>query len=231
MSDVIMALSEVMRAEINSLNVIANNTANINTVGYRSERAVLNGEKFIKQISGNSEELLARSVELKNGSLSITTRPTDLAIQGNGWFVINTKDGKAITRNGHFTINNDNMLVTKEGHFVQSSKGDIEISSRDFRVLSDGSIMEGGGVSDALMIVAVDTKNLDSLGNGLYRLGTADVVDSKAVLVQGALENSNVDTANDMVRLMEATRHVETLQRAMSAYDQLLNTGINQLGK
>lgn len=233
MSDLIMSLSEVMRAELDSLNSIAHNTSNSTTIGYRSQRTVLDGTAFAERLKGDDNSpLLKQRLSTTNGALKITGQLTDMALRGNGWFKVRTENGFAITRNGNFKVSEHGLLVTQEGHIVQTDQGDFVVPEQPWTMAANGSVIVQGAVFAHLSIVEVPTMDdVKALGNQLYHPERMDVANSNNIVVQGALEGANVDMAGDMVRLMEATRHIETLQRSMSAYDQLLNTGINQLGK
>lgn len=233
MSDLIMSLSEVMRAELDSLNSIAHNTSNSTTVGYRSQRTALDGSAFAERLKGNDDSmLLKQKLSSANGSLKITGKTTDMAIRGNGWFKVRTESGFAITRNGSFTVSDQGFLVTQDGHIVQTDQGDFTVPEQPWTMAANGSVIVQGAVLTQLAIVEVPAMHeVKALGKHLYGAERLEMANANNVVVQGALEGANVDTAGDMVRLMEATRHIETLQRSMSAYDQLLNTGINQLGK
>ena len=233
MSDLIMSLSEVMRAELDSLNSIAHNTSNSTTVGYRSQRTVLDGTAFAERLNGNSDaSLLKQRLSSANGALNITGQATDMAVRGSGWFKVRTETGFAITRNGNFKVSEQGFLVTQEGHIVQTDQGDFLVPTQRWTLAANGNVIVEGAVFAQLAIVeAPATEEVQALGKHLYRAARLEMANANNVVVQGALEGANVDMAGDMVRLMEATRHIETLQRSMSAYDQLLNTGINQLGK
>lgn len=231
MSDLIMQLSDVMQAEVRSLDHVAHNAANLATPGFRSERAVLSND-FLSRVKSAEPVTAQQSVSLKDGSVSISNVATDLALRGNGWFVVEGGTGPMLTRDGRFQLSADGTLVTRNGYPVLGEDGAISGLDSTMRVSADGSITLNGAVVAKLKLVTpANPAALHAIGEGLYRHDGKFAPATGAVVVQGAYENSNVDTAADMMLLMRTTRHIETLQRSMSAYDQLLNTGINQLGK
>ena len=247
MSDFVVTMSEIMRTQIQSLDTIAHNSSNINTPGYKSQRTVLSGTNFNQLITGDGavERGIAEGtrgqlntetkVNLVSGNLDVTQNPLDIAVMGDGWFAIE-RDGKlALTRNGRFQINGDGQLTTQGGFVVQGVNGPIEVVNNDFDVQKNGEILKEGEYLNAFKIYQVsESANLLSLGGGLYAFSdkpeTLEQIEN-ANVIQGAIETSNVDSAADMVRLMETTRHVESLQRAIISYDGMMDTAISELGK
>lgn len=231
MSELIMQLSEVMRAEVKSLDQLANNAANLSTPGFRSERTAL-GTDFLRAVAAGQQARAETRVTTKEGALQVTGQTTDLAIRGDGWFVVETADGPALTRNGRFRLTAEGELVDRMGARVLTESGAATGLKSAFSVSADGSIRQNDDVVGKLQLVTItDFSRLQAIGDGRYRYLGELIASKGAAVVQGAFESSNVDTAADMLQLMRTTRHIETLQRSMSAYDQVLNTGINQLGK
>ena len=236
MSELIMQLSEVMRAEVKSLDQVAHNAANLATPGFRSERSVLTGD-FLSQVTANSHasntSLKAQpGISLKDGPLQVTGNQSELALRGTGWFVVASPDGPKLTRDGRFHLDAEGSLVDRRGYSVLTDTGSVSGLDKSFHVSADGTISTNGNAVAKLRIVSTsDMSALRSLGDGLYHYAGDVVAANNAAVIQGAYEASNVDTAADMMLLMRTTRHIETLQRSMSAYDQMLSTGINQLGK
>jgi flagellar basal body rod protein FlgG len=231
MSDLILQLSEVMRAEVKSLDLAAHNAANLATPGYRSERTVLDGGGFLNQLT-QSSPMLRAAISQQDGPLQITGASTDLAIRGAGWFALETPDGILLTRDGRFHLDSNGSLVGHHGYAVLAEQGVTFGLAPDFSVSADGSLTSHGQQTSKLRLVqARDGSQLIARGDGLYMYKGELSGSAQAAVIQGAYEMSNVDTAADMLHLMRTTRHIETLQRSISAYDQMLSTGINQLGK
>ncbi len=234
MTELIENLSKIMQSEVKALSYTAQNGANVNTVGYKASRIALTDPaiKTESNIPVDTVEIKT-GYDLAQGTLKTTGNRTDFALTSPGWFGIETPDGVRLTRRGDFQINSEGNLVDFQGYPVMSTDGIISgLEGNDITIQEDGEIFSAGQPVGVIRIFAsVDSKSLKALGNGYFETTTAlnDAVSPS--LIQGALEMSNVDMSADMVRLMETTRHIETLQRAMSSYDQLLNIGINQIGK
>lgn len=230
MSDFIVGLSQIMRTEVNSLNAVAQNSANLNTLGYKSVRSTAS-ENIFSSVINNTLPNVTTKVRTTNGQINFTEQPLDFAIAGDGWFGVLQNDQLKLTRNGRFHLNQDRVLVTQNGDPVLGVNGLITLPSESVAVGSDGEIIPSTGEPIQLAIYNTKDTEVSSEGNGLYSSFEAVLTDKSVKIIQGAVEESNVDSAADMVQLMESTRHIESIQRAINTYNELLNTGINQLGK
>lgn len=221
MSETLQAISRALSADVQTLATISNNVANMNTPGFRSMRA----------IPGFGEQLQLRTLpERGDGALQQTGRSLDLALRGSGFFVVMRADAPLLTRAGEFRIDGDGHLVTGAGDRVVGLSGAIALPEGEVRVDRQGQIWSGDRPLDRLQMVDVgDASRLRPLGGGAYAYDGALVAWEGSVM-QGAIERSNVDPAEQTVRLMETTRHAESLQRAISIYDQAMGTGISGLG-
>lgn len=249
MSDLMIGLADVMRAEIKALDTIANNAANINTPGYRAEYAAVVYKNFMSQINNvsstqignglptdNANDLtlsMTRNIQRNDGAVKTTGVASHVAIRGDAWFVVE-KDGiNYLTRNGKFEVDSQGQLKTSSGALVMGEAGPINGLQAGFNITSDGRIKQSQGQIQKLQIATTSSDiSLTSSDDALYQVASYDVAEPDSfALMSGVYEISNGDTATDMVRLMQTTRHIETIQRSIAAYDQLMNVGINQLGK
>jgi len=212
------------------LNSISNNLANLNTVGYKKDfnvfksvyekeiRSYQNAQGKGKPIGNIYSSVVLDDVipNLEQGSLIHTNGTLDFAIEGNGFFKIERNGNYFYTRNGEFTINPEGNLVTKSGDYVLDSQNNpIFINPDNFFVDEEGNI---SGTNVRLNIVNIE--NLDKYGETFFtgeEVGQADNFQLK----QGYLEGSNVDALNEMVKMIEANRKFDILQKAVSAGDSL----------
>jgi len=205
------------------LDVIANNLANMTTVGFKAER-MLFSEYLVK--SGQSDQVsfvldkgTARNLE--DGRLAATDNPLDLAIEGRGYFVIDTPDGPRYSRSGHFRLNADSELVDGDGRKVRTKEGQalrIGPQDSDFRINADGSVVAARGPIGRLEVVSfADDRALVKEGNGLYAAKPENPPQpaNNAKVRQGMVEESNV------VPVVELTNMVE-LQKAYQATKDFL---------
>lgn len=232
MTEAIMVYSAVMRAQLDKLNSVAQNTSNANSTGYLHESSFINSNSFLNLLSSaDANAALSNSRATSLGALKLTNSPLDLALASDHWFVLESEGTNLITRNGAFSVSSEGYLMLGE-HRVMGMSGPIQQISRDAVVHADGSIYLNGELLNKLKIVSISSGNgLLSYGDGIYRSDEVQDASESPKVVQGALVNSNVDLESDMTKVIETTRHIEMLQRAMSAYDDMMDVGINQLGK
>lgn len=228
MTDTLQALGRQMSTDVDTLSSISRNVANLQTPGYRAERMRTD---FARQTG------LTPAVDQRDGSLAQTGRALDLALRGQGFFAVERQGQPMLVRAGNFQIDADGYLVTRQGDRVLGQSGALQIdpnlitAETPLRADADGQLWAGRQPLGQLQIVAVaQPLELRAMGNGAYRYDGAPAQWQGSV-VQGALEAANVDPVDEMLRLMELTRHVDAVRRAMSTYDQMLDTGINRIGE
>ena len=241
MTDPIMQLANVIQQEFNALKTISQNTANINTVGYRSESVfstLSSSTTAQKTFSDLAQRQTTSYLNNNNGSFIETNKPFDFALSGKGWFVVATKDGFSLTRDGHFHIDKNGYLLTRQGLSILGQEAKpIIISEKNLDVLkvdAKGFIhnSENDHIVNQILVVYAEDGDVKSEGNALYSASNVKQSDQNEYQIfQGKLEQSNAVMSQDMVKIMELSRHIESLQRAVNTYDNLLDTGINQLGK
>jgi len=221
MDNTVAGIARALSQDVDALGLISQNVANMQTPGYLAQHL---SRDFAANLSGGTV------LNLAEGSLKHTGQPLDLAVQGNAFFVVQAGGRTLLTRNGEFHVDGQDRLVNAAGYPVLGDAGPITVSGITARILSDGQIEDKGRIVDRLRVVTVsDPRNLVAEGDGLYGYAGTTTPWQGAVEV-GALEQSNVDPGSEMVRLIEVTRHAQSLQHAMQAYDEALQTGINHLG-
>ncbi|HLD64648.1 MAG TPA: flagellar hook-basal body complex protein [Pseudomonas sp.] len=235
MTDLIMQLAGVIQRDIDNLNDVSHNVANANSMGYKSARAF---NVFDPALPGNTMSQGLAAVQAQSyidptgGALQSTGRVTDLALSGDAWFALQTRDGAMLTRDGRFRVDYAGYLVSDLGDPVMGEDGPIHVAGGALKVDEAGVVQVDGKEVGRISVLRVGNSHaLQSMGHGLYTSASPLLPAKDYVLHQGMQERSNAALGNDMVKMMEVTRHVETMQRALSAYDGMLESGINQLGK
>jgi flagellar basal body rod protein FlgG len=220
MSDTIQALTRALDADIQSVNAVSHNVANIGTPGFQKVRALPD----FASVTG-----LRNQVELGDGPLKQTARTLDLALRGNGFFVVEHDGRPLLTRAGTFTRDAEGRLVTMSGDKVMTDGGEFVVPAGDIRFDAEGGIWAGESRLAQLSIVNVaDSSRLESI-NGGYRYD-GEFAPWTGSVQQGVTEQSNVDAAEQTLHLIELTRHAESIQRVVSTYDRMLDAGINRIG-
>ncbi|MFA0758378.1 MAG: hypothetical protein KEFWMYNX_000389 [Candidatus Fervidibacter sp.] len=224
--------ASAMMVRLSELDTIAHNLANANSPGFRAMRLSFRnfGETLLWAMNGTNNRPPARlplgvtvdqqRLDLRLGSLRPTGNPLDVALDGDGWFVVQTPQGVRYTRKGNFTLSRDGTLVTAEGFPVLGDNNQpIRIPSSaavsSLRIAETGEIFAGSQRLGRFRIVSV--QNLQPVGDGYY-IGT-NPQPSNTRIAQGMLEGSNVSVITELVRMLNALRTYEMASRTFSAFD------------
>ncbi len=171
----------------------------------------------------------------EQGQLERTDYEYDLAIDGDGFFEVETPSGNMLTRDGRFKLNSFGEIVTMEGHKLVGLDGPIEMLGEHMQVNHFGEVIIDGEVVDKVSVKNIDNKfNLEKRGAGLFT-----VVEGKELIEnefdgavrQGYVEKSNAENLKEMISLMELYRNYESNQRMVKAYDVILDKAVNQIGR
>lgn len=167
------------------------------------------------------------------GSLENTERPTDLALIGDAFFVLETADGERYTKAGAFYLDSAGFLVDGNGNFLLGETGPINVGSLNFRVDQFGGVWTDEGFVDTLQIVSFeDNTTLRREGLNLF-FATEDPLPApnEFRVAQGFLEQSNVDIGREMVEMLAMFRTYETNQRILSMIDETVGRAVNDIGR
>ncbi|MBH0236870.1 flagellar basal-body rod protein FlgF [Methylobrevis albus] len=238
----LVALSRQIALRRN-LDVIADNVANITTDGFK--RQALNFEEFVMpKARASSFERADRintfvadwttTTDFGSGSIEQSGNPLDVAINGNGFFVVQTPDGERYTRAGNFRIDNGGRLVTADGQPVLGEGGEILFEQNEIgiEIGADGSIASSAGVKGRLRLVAFeDDRLLRKAGANLFETDAAPEPAVGVQVMQGAIERSNVSGVVEMTRMINATRSYEQITKVIKDQDELRSRAISRLGQ
>ena len=228
------------------LEAISNNISNINTAAYKKDtihfRNLLMGGVQpqtrpgvqLASIQNSSSPSLSPlqsyypvgnyAIDFSEGELHETGNPLDLALKGEGFFVVSTPQGRRYTRSGGFTLSTNGELQTLDGFPVLSKNGPIPMprNGGEVEVTSSGEVKVDGKVVGALDIVDVSTPSaLVKDGKNLFYSpsGQSQELSANAEVLQGYLEQSNVNPVNQMVELINTVRSFQMYQKAMQTFD------------
>lgn len=213
---------------VQELQVVANNLANASTSGYKADRAV-----FAEYIVSAGAQAPSRSMgglaghafDLEQGGLKPTGGQFDFAVQGEGFFALETDAGQRLTRAGHFQLSADGALVDANGARVLGQGGGpivIPADASQIAVAGDGTISADGVPFDQVgLVIPIGDMLRDTNAYFMAPEGFEPATDAQ--LVQGALELSNVSSVLEVARMIEVQRAYEAGQALLEREDQRIN--------
>ncbi len=201
---------------------IANNLANINTNGFK--KSVISFDQALSMTEFSK-------IDLSPGPVVHTGNQLDVALDGKGFFKVMTSNGTRYTRDGAFSINSKGVLITRNGDQVLGENGPITISGSDISIGRDGQVGVDGSQIDKLSIVDfTDSRFLKKEGgsNYVYNGAESDIIATDNPNVQQHyLEKSNVDPAEEMIKMIETYRTFESIQKAIQNMDEVTSKMVN----
>lgn len=221
------------------LEIVSNNVANTNTSGFKSDLAVYT--KSTDKIDGslNPSPKMKIAVDSSQGPLKPTYRQLDAAIKGEGFFGVDSPLGTRYTRSGSFTINNEGVLVTKDGWPVQSDGGQINFEPGDsqFSISDNGEIYAVNGDKQELrgqigVFKFADKSGLEKVGNSNFKSSsTPEIaqVGEDFTIEQGMLEDSNANSVTQITELIDITRSVQQVTRIISDQHDLIRNSVTRI--
>lgn len=238
MADGITIAALSMINDMQHMNNISQNITNALTPGYKRSTPFNVVMSTLQTGNGKSSfsaplPTAAAMLDMKQGTVRQTGNPLDLAIDGNGFFEIQSNDKTYYTRQGQFTLDNNGMLVTSTGEAVAGLSGTLRLSSDKPAIDRQGMVLENGKPAGQIKIVQfTDNSLLQYVGEGKYVQASASIKpQEKASLRQGQLETSNVNSTVEMVRMIETMRHFESGQKIIQMYDEMNERLITKLGE
>ena len=201
------------------------NMANANTVGYKPARLSLGSQNNLVQVE-------KKAIDFSEGGKQNTFNKLDLALEGEGFFVVQAQQGLAYTRKGNFSLNAEGIMVTQEGLPVLGQNGIIRIQGNNFTVSGDGTIQVDGTEIDKLRLADFPRPYpfTDTSGTLFYPT-TSDIQEQSAqgvVVRQGQLELSNTNLMKEMTRLIEISNNYESCHKVMQTVDEMDQKIINE---
>ncbi|MGH6871718.1 MAG: flagellar basal-body rod protein FlgF [Rhizomicrobium sp.] len=229
-------------AAYRSMDVIANNLANADTPAFKRETAMFQqyvekvtpaeGETGPQQVSFVKDAGTAR--DLTQGHISVTNAPFDFAVNGPGYFTIQTANGPRYTRNGHFTMDASGRLTTQDGDPLQGDGGDITVAPEDgdIHVASDGTVSGVKGQIGKLKLVDFDNDMaLQKEGSSLYSTTQQPKDVEHPVIQQGAIEASNVQPIIEISNMIQVMRAYQATANLTQSQEDLMRNAIDKLAE
>jgi flagellar basal-body rod protein FlgF len=234
------------------LDIVANNVANIDTTGYKADRAEFS--QFLMprarddQFSGNDRRLSfvqdrATWIDFSPGAVQHTGNPLDVAIDGNAYLTVQTPRGQRYTRNGSLSVNATGQLVTSDGYQVLGNGGPITLQANDNDIIISPNgiitVREGASTQDSqrgrLQLASFEQPQLLQKDGGSTFMAPAGVNPAPPPagtrVVQGAIEKSNVRGVVEMARMIEITRSYTDIANILQQQSDERRSALQQLSQ
>jgi flagellar basal-body rod protein FlgF len=210
------------------INTIANNIANASTAGYRAERTLF--EEYLTRTgsAGHRDSLsftqdIGQFRDARPGPLTITCNSLDLAIRGNGYFVVGNPSEQFYSRTGAFHLDDQGRMVTGQGYPVLDTQNQPITLPNDgspITITSDGVISGRSGQIGTLQVVQfADDQALRRTENGVYATDQNATPATDGKVLQGSLEGSNVQPIFELTRLVDVSRQYDSTQQLLQNED------------
>lgn len=226
-----------------AMDIVANNVANVNTTGYKRENVSF--DSYLAQPTKDDAFLFAIDSgtyrDEVQGATITTGNPLDLALQGPGYFAVQTAAGTRYTRAGSFQVNSAGEIVTASGEKLLGDGGQpivLPDDSQDLLIAPDGTVSVMSGTSTASTQVGrvrtmkfANEKGLMPVGNNMFSSNDTPTPDEDSHIVQGALEQSNVQAISEMTHMIQVSRSYEMVVHLLDREHQRQSDAISRLGK
>jgi len=220
--------------------ITANNIANAGTAGFKRDRL------FTKELSRAQQNLTPKRTDWEqsmvdqvytdfaSGMFDRTDNSLDMAIDGDGFFRLETEDGaQLLTRAGSFLVDQSGYLAFPGGALVMGEGGPIEVGSGEVTVSESGEVRSNGAIAGRIVPATVpDLTVMEKIGGSSYVLPeNAELIPvPRSTIRQGYLETSNVDIVHEMVEMIISFRNFEANSKALQSQDQTLSQLLSRVG-
>ncbi len=220
--------------KMKSMEIIANNLANLNTTSFKRE------VPFSEVINKFNEVKVKAVTDYQQGNSAQTSNPLDLYLNGKGFFAIQTPNGIELTRNGKFTISDQGFLTDEQGNNVLGKNGEISLNEKMFgdkqsiTISKNGDIKVGDTPVDSLLIAKLESSREIEKVNGnnfIYRDGPFEVsAENECEVVQGYLEESNSNPISELQAMIHISNDYQSSQKMIQFLDESLGRA-NEIGR
>ena len=227
------------------LDILTNNLANVNTTGFKKDDLYFHIPKDKKDLETTQAaqgfrvfppaEPYETRTDFSTSPLRHTSNTLDLALDGEGFFCVQTPEGKRYTRRGDFSLTEDGKLMTKEGFSVLGKTGEITVKGKNIAVDEAGQITADGNPVDTIKVVSIGNPNRLKKVSGVLFAPQNDKVDEQEAknvrVMQGFLETSNVNGVKTMTEMIDVMRGYESYQKVIQFLNDAAKKSINEVGK
>ena len=220
------------------MEVVANNIANMNTAGFRSQQVLF--QTYMAEPQGAAPDTTFSMVidqavvrDLRAGAIIPTDNPLDVAVRGEGYLVVETPAGPRYTRNGHLSLDAENRLVDSNGLPLLDVNGtsiQIPNGASTITISPQGDVSADDLLVSRLALAGFDDElAMSSLGGGLYATNELPREAQNTELLQGSIENSNVSPIVEMTRMIEVNRQYQAVAKLIQDDHELIRTTLRRI--
>jgi flagellar basal-body rod protein FlgG len=231
------------------MDVLSNNLANINTTGFKKDGVVVQSfeEVLTMKVNGMQSTGIGNMTlgvksgqvytDFQQGSYIQTNNPFNIALQGEGFIHIGVLDGNGelmdrYTRDGSFVLSSTGELMTQDGLYVMGQEGPIRLEEGNISINESGQIYLNDAYVDQIRLVDFNKLDIRKEGNNLYVAEDgAEVLEFQGQVLQGFLEESNVNSIREMVDMINVMRSFESNQKVVQTQDETLGKAVNEVGR
>lgn len=219
------------------MQVVANNLANMATTGFRREGVVFS--EYVKALDGapslSMARASARAVDLSQGDITRTGGSFDFAIQGEGFFLIETPEGERLSRAGHFTPGPEGELTNPDGYRLLDQGGApvvVPPGATNVAMARDGTLSaDGVPVARVGLWLPADPTSLRHVAGTLFAADAPEPMEEGGMILQGHLEGANTEPVAEVARMIEVQRAYELGQQLLDREDQRIRNVLQTLGR
>jgi flagellar basal-body rod protein FlgG len=238
-----------MITQMDKMDVVANNIANVDTTAYKRDQVVSQSfteelmkrlhDPVMKQYKDYSLGRLTQGVyvndiytDFATGPLRQTAGPLDIALDGQGFFRVSVGNEILYTRDGSFTLSPDGRLMTTDGGYVQGQNGDIVLQNGIITIDEAGRIFVNDEYADTLSITDIVDKHMLRKEKDNYYRGIDGTEEAAfaGFVIQGFLENSNVNSIKELVEMITLSRTYDANSRMITVHDTIMGRAVNDIG-
>lgn len=208
--------------------VVTHNLANAETAGFR-------GARVFTEMMADGVPRVGTRTDDRAGALRQTGSPLDLAVRGDGWFVVRSDDGESLVRTGSFTLDRDGKVVDPRGRELMAESGPLILPEGPVEIDAQGRVLVAGVDVGRLRMEVADPAALQAApgrdGRAELRSTGAELPVEVRAVRQGYLEDSNVQPLESMVELGVVQRSFDAVQNSVRVLDEILDTAVNRIGR
>ena len=240
-----------MITRMQRMDVVSNNIANADTTSFKRDQVASQSfsEELMQRLNDPGLRIFRPVVpvgymsqgvfvddvytDFSSGALRQTFGSLDLSVNGQGFFCVDVRGEELYTRDGAFTLRNDGALVTKDGGLVQGQGGAIILPNGEINISARGDIYVNSEYIDTIkMTNFADTHRLRKERDNYYRpIPDTPTAAFEGQLIQGYLENSNVNSVKEMVEMISLSRAYETNARMVTIHNTIMGRAVNDIGR